>query len=67
MHQEIEHLKKFPDWAKKLWAASLGIILSFLFGFLVGVLNTEWRIIDDCKFGSVFRIGTQAYNCIRKI
>ena len=67
MHQEIEQIKKLPNWFRKVWATSLGIVLAFVFGFLFGTLNTEWRIIDDCKFGNVFRIGLQAFSCVRKI
>ena len=67
MHQEIEQLKKFPAWFRKLWATSLGIVLALVIGFGAGMLYAEGRIIDDCKFGNVFRVGLQAFNCMRKI
>ena len=66
MIQEIEQLKKAGTWAKKLWAASLGIVLALVLGFTAGVLHTEGQIIDDCRFSGVFRIGIQSYNCLRK-
>jgi len=66
MIQEIEQLKKAGTWFKKLWAASLGIVLALVLGFSAGVLYTEGQIIDDCRFSGVFRIGIQSYNCVRR-
>lgn len=66
MQNEIEQLKKVFSWVKSVWAQSLGIVLSLLIGFGLGVLHTEGKIIDDCRYSSVFRIGLQAYNCQRR-
>lgn len=66
MKEELEQVKKAGLWVKKLWAASLGIVLALVLGFSAGVLYTEGQIIDDCRFSGVFRIGIQSYNCIRR-
>lgn len=66
MEHELLQMKKAGTWVKKLWAASLGIILSLAIGFLSGILYTESRIIDDCRFSNVFRIGVQSFTCGRR-
>ncbi len=67
MHEEIQQIKKAGAWVKKLWAASLGIILALAIGFGGGMLYVEGRIIDDCRFSGVFRIGLQVFNCGRRM
>lgn len=66
MQQEIENLKKAQAWIKKVWAQSLGIVLSLVLGFMAGVYYIEGQIIDDCRYASAFRVGLQAYNCQRR-
>ena len=66
MNEELEQLKKAKNWVKKVWAASLGIVFALFIGFISGTLYVENRIIDDCRFSSVFRIGLQSFNCGRK-
>jgi hypothetical protein len=66
MSNELIQMKdwifKFKGW----WAASFGIVVALILGILIGILMTEGKIINDCKFISSFRIGDQGYNCIRR-
>ena len=54
---------KFRGW----WAASFGIVVALILGILIGILMTESKIINDCKYISNFRIGDSGYTCARKI
>jgi hypothetical protein len=66
MNNELIQMKdwifKFKGW----WAASFGIVAALIIGILIGILMTERKIMDDCKFISSFRIDSQGYNCIRR-
>jgi hypothetical protein len=66
MNNELIQMKdwifKFKGW----WAASFGIVAALMVGIVIGILMTERKIMDDCKFISSFRIGDQGYNCIRR-
>ena len=50
-----------------LWAKSLVAILLFVLGLWIGSINTESRIVADCKFAGAFRTDIQAFICQRKI
>lgn len=54
---------RFKGW----WAGSLAVIIAFLLGLGAGILTTEGRIINDCKYINNFRVDSQGYQCIRKI
>jgi hypothetical protein len=51
------------DW----WAKSMIAILLFLLGLYIGGVNTESRIVSDCKFAGSFRADIQAFTCQRKL
>jgi hypothetical protein len=42
-------------------------ILLFLLGLYIGGVNTESRIVSDCKFAGSFRADIQAFTCQRKL
>ncbi len=64
MHEEITALKK---WVRRHWAKAMAPIFALVIGVMAGMLVTEGRILDDCKYSSSFRIGTQSFNCGRRI
>jgi hypothetical protein len=49
------------------WASSMVAVLLFLLGLYIGSINTESRIVSDCKFAGSFRVDIQAFTCQRKI
>lgn len=64
MHAEINLLKRL---VKRYWARALAPVFALVVGMAIGNLLTEGRILDDCKYNTSFRIGTQSFNCGRRI
>jgi len=50
-----------------LWSKSLPAIIALLLGLWIGSVNTESRIVGDCKFANAFRVEIQAFACQRKL
>ena len=50
-----------------LWSKSLPAIIALLLGLWIGSVNTESRIVSDCKFANAFRVEIQAFACQRKL
>ena len=59
--------RKVLDWINKVWAKSLAAVIMFFIGLWAGQVQTEGRIVSDCKFAGAFRVEIQAFNCQRKI
>jgi hypothetical protein len=59
--------RKVLDWINKVWAKSLAAVIMFVIGLWVGQVQTESRIVSDCKFAGAFRVEIQAFACQRKI
>lgn len=59
--------KKFKAWCKSAWAESLGVVIALLVGILIGVLYRQTDITEDCRYSGSFRVGTQAFNCQRRM
>ena len=55
------------DWVNAVWAKSLAAVIMFCLGVWIGEINTESRIVSDCKFAGAFRVDIQAFNCQRRI
>jgi hypothetical protein len=55
------------DWINKVWAKSLAAVIMFCLGLLIGSINSESRIVNDCKFAGSFRVDIQAFACQRRI
>jgi hypothetical protein len=55
------------EWVNKIWAKSLAAVIMFCIGLWIGSMNTESRIVSDCKFAGAFRADIQAFNCQRRI
>lgn len=64
MNAEINLIKKVVN---KYWAKALAPFFALVIGMVIGNLTTESRILDDCKYNTSFRIGTQSFNCGRRI
>lgn len=67
MQNELIDVKKYSAFVKRVWAASLGIILAFVLGTVLGIVYKQGDIIEDCKYAGSFRVHSQAFNCQRKI
>jgi maltodextrin utilization protein YvdJ len=61
------NVKRVLDWVNAVWAKSLAAFIMFFIGLWIGSINTESRIVSDCKFAGAFRVEIQAFNCQRRI
>lgn len=67
MQNELIDLKKYSAFVRRVWAASLGIVVSFVLGTVLGIVYKQGDIMEDCKYAGSFRVHSQAFNCQRKI
>lgn len=65
----IDHIdhKKIFEWINAVWAKSLAAVILFVIGLWMGQVQTEGRIIGDCKYAGAFRVEHQAFQCQRRI
>lgn len=66
MIESIDH-KKIIAWVNDVWAKSLAAVLMFFIGMAIGQVQTESRVIGDCKYAGAFRVEQQAFTCQRRI
>ena len=59
--------KKIFTWINNVWAKSLAAVLMFCVGVAIGQVQTESRVIGDCKYAGAFRVDHQAFVCQRRI
>jgi hypothetical protein len=59
--------KKILTWVNNVWAKSLAAVLMFFIGMAIGQVQTESRVIGDCKYAGAFRVEQQAFMCQRRI
>jgi hypothetical protein len=59
--------KQILNWINSLWARSLAAVAMFFIGMLIGQVQTESRVIGDCKYAGAFRVEHQAFMCQRRI
>ena len=64
--ETIEY-KKVIAWINDVWAKSLAAVLMFFIGIYIGQVQTESRVIGDCKYAGAFRVEQQAFQCQRRI
>jgi hypothetical protein len=59
--------KRVLEVINAIWAKSLAAVVMFFIGLWIGQVQTESRIVSDCKFAGAFRSEIQAFNCQRRI
>jgi len=59
--------KQVLDWVNNVWAKSLAAVIAFCIGIWIGQVQTESRVIGDCKYAGAFRVGHEAFVCQRRI
>jgi hypothetical protein len=59
--------KRVLEVINAIWAKSLAAVVMFFIGLYIGQVQTEGRIVSDCKFAGAFRSEIQAFNCQRRI
>lgn len=64
--ETIDYKKVFA-WINNVWAKSLAAVIMFCIGWLIGQVQTESRVIGDCKYAGAFRVEQQAFMCQRRI
>ena len=64
--ETIDYKKVFA-WINNVWAKSLAAFVMFFIGLYMGQIQTESRVIGDCKYAGAFRVDHQAFVCQRRI
>jgi len=59
--------KAILAWGSAVWARSFAAVLMFFVGMLIGQVQTESRVIGDCKYAGAFRVEHQAFTCQRRL
>ena len=59
--------KQILSFVYQTWAKSFAAVLMFVIGMWIGQVQTESRIIGDCKYAGAFRVDVQAFTCQRRI
>jgi len=59
--------KRALKWINDAWAKSLVAVILFFIGLAVGQVQTESRVVGDCKYAGAFRVDHQAFVCQRRI
>ena len=59
--------REVMKWLAGVWAKSFIAMLAFFIGISWGQIQTESRIIGDCKYAGAFRVDVQAFMCQRRI
>jgi hypothetical protein len=67
MNIETFNYKQILTWINNVWAKSLAAVIMFFVGLSIGQVQTESRVIGDCKYAGAFRVEQQAFMCQRRI
>ncbi len=59
--------KALTSFLKRSWANAMGAVIALIIGALLGIVYKQSDIVEDCRYAGSFRVGTQAFNCQRKI
>lgn len=59
--------KQVFNFIYETWAKSFVAILMFVLGTWYGQIQTETRLVGDCKYAGAFRVDVQAFTCQRRI
>jgi len=64
--ETIDYKKVFA-WINNVWAKSLAAVIMFFVGLYMGQVQTESRVIGDCKYAGAFRVAHEAFVCQRRM
>jgi len=64
--ETIDYHKIFA-WINAVWAKSLAVVVMFVIGMWIGTVQTEMRVVGDCKYAGAFRVNHEAFVCQRRI
>lgn len=59
--------RKVLTWINEVWGKSLAAFIMFFIGLYMGQVQTESRVVGDCKYAGAFRVEQQAFMCQRRI
>jgi alpha/beta superfamily hydrolase len=59
--------RKIIAWINEAWAKSLAVVIMFVIGMWIGTVQTEMRVVGDCKYAGAFRVNHEAFVCQRRI
>lgn len=66
MIESIDY-RKVLDWINAVWAKSLVAVILFVIGLWMGQVQTESRVVGDCKYAGAFRVNHEAFVCQRRM
>jgi len=64
--ETIDYKKVFA-WINNVWAKSLAAVIMLFVGLYMGQVQTESRVIGDCKYAGAFRVAHEAFVCQRRM
>lgn len=67
MNIENFDYRQILSWINNVWAKSLAAVIMFFVGLAVGQVQTESRVIGDCKYAGAFRVAHEAFVCQRRM
>ena len=67
MNIETFDYRQILNWITNVWAKSLAAVIMFFVGLAVGQVQTESRVIGDCKYAGAFRVAHEAFVCQRRM
>ena len=67
MNIENFDYRQILSWITNVWAKSLAAVIMFFVGLAVGQVQTESRVIGDCKYAGAFRVAHEAFVCQRRM
>lgn len=59
--------RKIIGWIHAVWGKSFAAVIMFCVGIWMGQVQTEGRVVGDCKYSGAFRVDHQAFQCQRRI
>ena len=64
---DIWNYKLIIKWIDDAWAKSLVAVILFCVGLSIGQVQTESRVVGDCKYAGAFRVNHEAFVCQRRM
>lgn len=64
---DMWNYKLIIKWIDDAWAKSLVAVILFCVGLSIGQVQTESRVVGDCKYAGAFRVNHEAFVCQRRM
>ena len=64
---DMWNYKLIIKWIDDAWAKSLVAVILFCVGLSIGQVQTESRVVGDCKYAGASRVNHEAFVCQRRM